>query len=167
MAAAVLTTSRLILRAFAEGDAEAITRLMTDLAVRRYLGGPVTEERMAAIRAAYVGAPGVYAVALAPAGPLLGVVSLTPYERLAGRTEISYAFLPEHWGQGYAREAVSALLKYQAQEGGSPLLALTQEANARSRYLLEALGMRVVDSYEEWGARQVLYEVGRGGPQWP
>jgi RimJ/RimL family protein N-acetyltransferase len=41
------------------------------------------------------------------------------------------------------------------------IIAVTQEANERSRRLLSALGMRMVDRYEEFGAPQTVYAVDR------
>ncbi|WP_315986195.1 GNAT family N-acetyltransferase, partial [Streptomyces sp. adm13(2018)] len=41
---------------------------------------------------------------------VLGLVSVEPAAR-EGETEVSYQFLPEHWGHGYAREAVGAVVE--------------------------------------------------------
>jgi RimJ/RimL family protein N-acetyltransferase len=38
---------------------------------------------------------------------------------------------------------------------------MTQEANQRSRRLLEALGMRLVDRFVEWDAPQNMYSLDR------
>ena len=80
----------------------------------------------------------------------------------AGQAEISYQFLPEHWGQGYGREAVSAVLGW-AFEAIVPVppvvVAVTQAANKASRRLLESVGMTAVGTFEEFGAPQVMYSV--------
>lgn len=69
---------------------------------------------------------------------------------------MSYQFLPEHWGKGYAREAVGAVVA-RVLEGTPSVVAVTQEANDRSRRLLEAVGLEHAESFVEWDAHQVLY----------
>jgi RimJ/RimL family protein N-acetyltransferase len=77
---------------------------------------------------------------------------------------VSYQFLPEHWGQGYGREAVSAATAWaMANINPAPpvVIAVTQEANKNSRRLLEAIGMTAIDRFVEWDAPQVMYSVDR------
>ncbi|MFF9912529.1 GNAT family N-acetyltransferase [Streptomyces sp. NPDC013457] len=150
-----LTTERLLLRPVRAADVPAVTRLWTDPEVRRHLGGPVTEQVVRIRQRRVVGAAGVHAVVRAADGVLLGLVTVEPGAR-DGETEISYQFLPEHWGHGYAREAVAAVLD--ATLRGTPsVVALTQEANRPSRRLLEAVGMTHAASFVEHDAHQVLY----------
>ncbi|MER6095822.1 GNAT family N-acetyltransferase [Streptomyces sp. NPDC001728] len=150
-----LATERLLLRPVRAGDVPAVTRLWTDPQVRRHLGGPVTEHVVRIRQRRVVGAPGVHAVVRATDGVLLGLVTVEPAAR-DGETEISYQFLPEHWGRGYAREAVAAVLDITLRETPS-VVALTQQANHRSRRLLEDVGMTHVSSFVEFEAHQVLY----------
>lgn len=92
----------------------------------------------------------------------LGSVSIDPKSRFDGRREVFYSFLPEHWGQGYAREAVTAVVGWAFEHVPSDdpsVIAVTQEANSRSRRLLEAIGMRAISDFVEWGASQVMYSV--------
>ncbi|MFH9725236.1 GNAT family N-acetyltransferase [Streptomyces sp. NPDC017254] len=152
---ALLTTERLLLRPVAAADVPSVTRLWTDPEVRRHLGGPVTEQVVRIRQRRVVGAPGVHAVVRAADEVLLGLVTVEPGAR-DGETEVSYQFLPEHWGQGYAREAVAAVLDATLRDTPS-VVALTQEANRPSRRLLEAVGMTHVSSFVEYEAHQVLY----------
>ncbi len=56
--------------------------------------------------------------------------------------DIGYAFLPEHWGKGYALEAASAVLKYGHHEHRLPrILAITSPDNERSIQVLQKCGM--------------------------
>ncbi|MFI8293521.1 GNAT family N-acetyltransferase [Streptomyces sp. NPDC085614] len=153
--AATVTTERLLLRSVRTGDVPAVTRLWTDPEVRRHLGGPVAERIVRIRQQRVVGAPGVHAVVRAADGVLLGLVTVEPDAR-DGETEVSYQFLPEHWGRGYAREAVAAAVE-QALESTPGVVAVTQEANVRSRRLLEAVGMIHTASFVEFDAHQVLY----------
>ncbi|MFE2560660.1 GNAT family N-acetyltransferase [Streptomyces sp. NPDC059352] len=152
---APLTTDRLLLRPVRTGDLPAVTRLWTDPEVRRHLGGPVTEPVIRIRQRRIVGASGFHAVIRVEDGVLLGLVTVEPGAR-NGETEVSYQFLPEHWGRGYAREAVGAAVA-RVLETAPSVVAVTQEANHRSRRLLEAVGLEHVDSFVEWDARQVLY----------
>lgn len=78
-----------------------------------------------------------------------------------GDRELSYTFLPEHWGHGYATEACIAMLNLASTNAcgnpGGRVVAVTQTANVRSRRVLEKAGMIVVDSFEEWAEMQTMY----------
>lgn len=150
-----LTTGRLVLRPVRGSDLDAVTRLWTDPEVRRHLGGPVIDSVVRIRQRRIVGAAGFHAVTRAEDGVLVGLITVEPGAR-SGETEVSYQFLPEHWGQGYAREALGAVV-VRVLEGVPSVVALTQEANERSRRLLEALGFEHAESFVEWDARQVLY----------
>lgn len=155
-----LATARLELRMVAEDDAAFLVRLWTDPEVRRYLGGTRQVRTLRQAARHRVAARGLFMVTTG--WSRLGTVRLHPYAR-TGETEVSYTFLPEHWGRGYAREAVTAVLCWGfADDPALPrIIAVTQEANERSRRLLSALGMRMVDRYEEFGAPQIVYAVDR------
>ncbi|MFF0560002.1 GNAT family N-acetyltransferase [Streptomyces sp. NPDC004266] len=154
-AARPLVTERLTLRPVRSADVPAVTRLWTDPEVRRHLGGPVIDSVIRIRQRRIVGAPGFHAVVRAGDGVLLGLVTVEDGGR-DGETEVSYQFLPEHWGRGYAREAVGAAVE-RALESAPSVVAVTQEANRRSRRLLEAVGLEHAESFVEWDAHQVLY----------
>lgn len=163
----VVRTPRLLLRPAEPADAAAFTRLWTDTEVRRYLGGPVTGERLEVYRRHFAGRFGLFAVLDRDTAAVLGSVSVDPVSRFGDRREVSYSFLPEHWGQGYAREAVTAAVDWALAHipGEDPsVVAVTQEANLRSRRLLEAVGMRLEETFVEWDAPQTLYAVRRACP---
>ncbi|MEU3610264.1 GNAT family N-acetyltransferase [Streptomyces sp. NPDC035033] len=152
---AVLRTARLLLRPVRGADVPALTRLWTDPEVRRHLGGPVVEPVVRIRQRRIVGAPGCHAVVRAEDGVLLGLVTVEAEGR-GGEAEVSYQFLPEHWGSGYAREAVAAVVA-RTLETAPSVVAVTQEANHRSRRLLEAVGLEHAGDFVEWEAHQVLY----------
>ncbi|MFG2332472.1 GNAT family N-acetyltransferase [Streptomyces sp. NPDC048604] len=154
---AVLTTERLVLRPVERADVPAVTRLWTDPEVRRHLGGPVAASVVRIRQRRCVGARGVFVAARADDGAVVGLVTVG-WDAARGEREVSYQFLPEHWGRGYAREAVAVAVDWAL--GTSPtVIAVTQEANARSRRLLEAVGLAHVESFVEWDAHQVLYRT--------
>ncbi|MFE2015515.1 GNAT family N-acetyltransferase [Streptomyces sp. NPDC059491] len=158
-----LVTERLVLRPVRTADLTAVTRLWTDPDVRRHLGGPVIDSVVRIRQRRIVGAPGFHAVVRAGDGVLLGLVTVDAAGR-GGETEVSYQFLPEHWGRGYAREAVAAAVA-RALATTPSVVAVTQEANDRSRRLLEAVGLEHVESFVEWDAHQVLYRLHAPGPR--
>ncbi|MEV6393410.1 GNAT family N-acetyltransferase [Streptomyces sp. NPDC051907] len=156
---ASMTTKRLLLRPVELADGSAMARLWTDPEVRRYLGGPVPEDVVSVRQARCVGAKGLFAVVRQQDDELLGSVFVEPGGR-DGRTEISYQLAPDHWGFGYAREAVAAAVSWALAEIPAEMpgvVAVTQAANEGSRRLLEALGASLVDHFVAWNAPQVMY----------
>lgn len=157
-----LSTVRLVLRPVEASDVPAISRLWTDPEVRRYLGGPVAADEAARRQRARVGSPGSFGVVSRTNGTVLGLITLEPASERDGQAEVSYQFLPEHWGHGYAREAISAVITWALQEVCLPVVvAVTQEANDRSRRLIECIGMILIGSFMEFDAPQVMYSIDR------
>ncbi|MFG2651429.1 GNAT family N-acetyltransferase [Streptomyces sp. NPDC048436] len=159
-----ISTHRLILRPAEPGDVSEYTRLWTDPGVRRFLGGPVAEQQLPTYQRHFVGRPNLYTVATRQQGTVLGSASIDPESRFDGRREVSYSFLPEHWGQGYAREAVTAVVSWAFDYVPSrdpSVIAVTQEANSPSCRLLEDIGMHLISSFVEWDAPQVMYSMQR------
>lgn len=160
---ASLTTPRLLLRPVEPPDVPAHVRLWTDPDVRRHLGGPADEGLVRAREQRCVGAPGLLSVVRRADGLVIGSVLVEPGAR-EGRTELSYQLLPEHWGLGYAREAVAAAADWAlAIRPGADLVAVTQEANTRSRKLLDALGATLTERFVQFGQPQVLYRLSAAG----
>lgn len=158
-----LSTPRLLLRPVEPADEPQFERLWTDPEVRRFLGGPVTERRLPSYRAHFAGRSNAFSVTTRDEATVIGSVSVDPKSPYAGRNEVSFTFLPEHWGRGYAREAVAAVVDWAlaaAPTAHTSMVAVTQEANTRSRRLLESIGMRHVESFVEWDAPQVMYAIG-------
>lgn len=154
-----LRTPRLVLRPVAPGDAPVMGELLTDPQVRAFLGGPACAERVEARQREYPAKPGAWAVAPAAGGAAIGLVTLAADYRREGRAEVSYQLLPAAWGSGLGREAVAAALAWWARTvpDGTPVIAVTQRANHRSRRLLAALGLQLADTFVEFGEPQCLY----------
>lgn len=163
---ALLSSARLVLRPAEAADVPAVSRLWTDPEVRRYLGGPVSVDEVARRMRGFEHSPGNFVVASRTNRTVLGLVTVIPDPDRDSRAEVSYRFLPEHWGHGYAREAVSAAVTWALREISPPpstVVAVTQEANGRSRHLLESIGMILIGSFVEFDAPQVMYSVDRAG----
>ena len=57
--------------------------------------------------------------------------------------DLGYAYLPAHWGQGYAFEAAAATLRHAARKFGlKRVIGVVSDHNAASIRVLEKLGMR-------------------------
>lgn len=153
--AAIAVTTRLTLRPVEPDDLVSLERTWTDPMVRRHLGGPLSPEAVAVRRAADV--PRDAFTVADPAGVVLGFCYLGHYR--TGDVELSYTFLPEHWGHGYAREACAAVLEHAFREDVAldRVVAVTQATNSRSRRLLGLLGMVETDRFVEFGEPQVMY----------
>ncbi|MEW1760523.1 GNAT family N-acetyltransferase [Streptomyces cyaneofuscatus] len=156
---AEMRTERLLLRPVTPEDADVVRELLTDQRVRAYLGGPASPERVAARQAAYPQTPGAWAIVRVADDRTVGLAGIGADPRCEGRAEVSYQMLPTAWGCGLGREAVGAIIGWwtAAVPDGGPLVAVTQAANARSRRLLESLGMVLVDELDEHGSRQCVY----------
>lgn len=105
--------------------------------------------------------PGVFAVE--SAGEFIGAVTLGRRDperaghlsESANEVEVSYLFVPASWGNGYATEAVSAVLVWAAAHLPSePIVLCTQAANEASVRLAARLGFREVERFVEYDAEQ-------------
>jgi RimJ/RimL family protein N-acetyltransferase len=152
---ALPTTSRVRLRSATRDDLEAYVRLETDPEVRRYIGGPSSAATVAAIRAS-TPTPrwGRYVVASTETDQLIGTLFL---KRDRDELEVGYLFLPEYWGRGLAFEALEALLGWVSEScTDKEIIAVTQTANERSMRLLDRLGFKERERFEEFGAEQAV-----------
>ena len=152
-------SGRLQFREFRRDDAPLLLALRTDLTVRRFLGGPVDAPLLGDVIARSIGQPGVFRVSLAETDEGIGCVALHEGH---GEHELSYDFLPPAWGHGYATEAALAVLGWVwATTNVDSVIAVTRSANERSRRLLDRLGFAHEAEFEEWGAQQCRYRIGR------
>lgn len=158
-----IMTERLRLRSFRDADKPVIVRLLTDPGVRRYLGGPVGGEQVAAVRSGTVGARwGVFCLADRSSDAVWGSCR---FDRGRGELEVSYDLLPEHWGSGLAFEGVGAALDWVwSATDDESVIAVTQTANEPSLALLERLGFAPDVEFEEFGAAQSQLCLSRPDP---
>ncbi len=163
---ATIVTDRLVLRPVEPADVPAVSRLMTDPDVRRYLGGPVAPDELARREQGCVRAANLFSVVRRSDQAILGLVVIDPDTDpdgpAGGDAEVSYQFLPEYWGRGYGRESVSAAIAWtftNVTPVPSAVVAITQEANKASRHLLESIGMTLQARFIAFDAWQVKYTV--------
>ncbi len=84
---------------------------------------------------------GLWCVTL-PDGTPLGMCGLIKRDHMDD-VDVGYAFLPEHWGRGYALEAVAGSLAWgRAHRGLGRIVAIVNPDNARSIRVLQKLDFR-------------------------
>lgn len=159
----VLRSGRLRLRPPHDADLVALVALRRDEAVRRYLGGVVSEAEAHAKARSVVGSPDHFVVEIHDTDEFVGLVSLCAR---GDDVELSYELSSAHWGKGYAYEVCATLLASpKATRAERPIVAITQRANERSKSLLRRLGFTDREEFTEFGAVQVLFaqsSAGRG-----
>mgnify|MGYP002626942235 CR=1 FL=1 len=90
-------------------------------------------------------------------GIFIGIIDIAPYYDGTSK-ELSYMFLPEYWGQGYAFESIKAVLDYCRKHLKLVrIVSETQTKNERSCALLERLGYKLHDQLIRFDAEQNVY----------
>lgn len=156
----MIQTARCKLNALQSDDFDNVIKIRTSAEVRQFLGGPV-KRNLIKSRFVKMLEPDVYThqwvIRSKADNSFIGLITLNKHHD-GKNTELSYELLPEWWGQGYATEAVGAILGHALQNLGLPrVIAETQKANIASRRLLERLGMYPEKTVERFGAEQVIY----------
>ena len=157
----VATTDRLLLRRFRPDDLAALTALNADPEVMRYITGRPTAP--AEVRDRFLpeylsdyerlGGLGRWVAEERLTGTFVGWFSLRPVEGVVGTLELGYRLRRDAWGRGYATEGGRALLRLAFTSfGAERVVAQTMTVNARSRAVMERLGMRLLRSFTaDWG----------------
>jgi RimJ/RimL family protein N-acetyltransferase len=148
-----LRTPRLVLRRFRPDDVEPLLVFHSDPVAVRYVPYPpreraavatVLERKIASTALHQEGDLVEFAVTLAEDETLVGDVLLALRSVEHETLEVGYIFAPAYGGQGYATEAVRALLDLAfAALGARRVVARVDVRNAPSRALLERVGMRL------------------------
>jgi [ribosomal protein S5]-alanine N-acetyltransferase len=158
----MLHTNRCELRVISENDYSHMMKLYTNEKVRAFLGGVISEEAFASRYKAMMESPNVHlhwSVYKKDSNEFIGLICFDTYHD-GIQIEIGYQFLPEYWGQGYAKEVIEELLHYGIETlQYSKILAETQSANVASCKLLQSVGMTLVETLERFGAEQSVFEI--------
>ncbi len=147
----MITTERLVLRQWRDEDREPYSAMMADPEVGYWLGGTQsTDSAMASIdrRTAHIAAHGFGFLAVERLSDrafigCAGLATLNDDAPLAPGVEIGWRFAKRAWGFGYASEAAQAVLADGfSRIGLAEIVAFTAQSNARSRAVMERIGMR-------------------------
>lgn len=85
---------------------------------------------------------GLWHASLRAGGTAIGMCGLLKRDSLPD-ADIGYAYLPAHWGKGYALEAADATLRHGAEKYGlRRVIAVVSQGNAGSIRVLEKIGMQ-------------------------
>jgi RimJ/RimL family protein N-acetyltransferase len=150
MRAAIATTARLRLRELDEGDAGFMVELLNQPDFLRFIGDRGVRDigqartylRDGPIASYARHGMGMYVVEPREDGAPVGLCGLVVRDGLPG-PDIGFAFLPQHYGKGYAFEAARATLQLARGLWALPrVLAIVSPGNARSIALLRRLGLR-------------------------
>ncbi|HEU5480260.1 MAG TPA: GNAT family N-acetyltransferase [Candidatus Tumulicola sp.] len=147
----IVETERLIVRAWEDGDEEALIAIFADPGTVRYLGkgyqhGLRADQTRAMVermreRFARTGL-GVWPVVLKETGAVIGECGLAPVAD-SDDVEIAYVLSPAARGKGYASEAAAAVLAYAFQTLKlARVVAFVHRGNAASIAVINRLGMR-------------------------
>ncbi|MEH1989319.1 GNAT family N-acetyltransferase [Nostoc sp.] len=146
-----LETQRLILRDFVESDWQEVHKYAADAEVVRYLTfGPNTEEDTKNFLQREILLQGkeprqhfALAVILKPQKQLIGICRISVQDTDNRIGSIGYSFTKEFWGQGYATEAVKAVISFGFQELGlHRIFATCHPENIASARVMQNIGMQ-------------------------
>jgi RimJ/RimL family protein N-acetyltransferase len=112
-----LRTARLQLRFLDAGDAAAIFRVHSDPETMRYFSSTAwqepaqADEHIVKTREDYATGSALR-LAIVLAGEVIGSITLYAFDRRNHRCEIGYILARPHWGCGYMKEALAAMIGY-------------------------------------------------------
>lgn len=157
-----LETDRLVLGPTRLRDVVFFWRLAGNPDVRQFLGGPVPwRHRLFKFHRCLRGHPkaGIWVVRRRGHSAAIGLVALRPHIDGADY-EVSYAFKPASWGQGFAREAAARVVEHAIHDLAlRKVVAETQSTNAASCRLLATLGFAEEIRVARFGAEQVIFGI--------
>lgn len=156
-----ITTPRLILRKFTQGDIAALHEIYSDEEVNKFLpmfpfetlahAQEFYETQLVAKYAAQKGCN--YAICLKEDNYPVGYVNVAANDS----HDLGYGLRKEFWHKGIVSEAAGAVIA-QLKEGGVPFITATHDVNnPRSGAVMQRIGMEYKYSYEEqWQPKDFL-----------
>jgi RimJ/RimL family protein N-acetyltransferase len=145
-----IATERLLLRPWRASDRAPFAALNADPLVMESFPARLSAAESDAMadtieqRMAQQGGWGLWAVEVPAVADFVGFVGLNPAQETLGHpaVEIGWRLAAEHWGRGYAPEAARASLAHGFDSLGlEEIVAFTSTGNAKSRRVMEKIGM--------------------------
>lgn len=164
----VCETERLTIRQLNTDDVEFVVRLLNEESFIRYIADKqvrTTDDAVNYLRNGPISSYNNYGfglnlVLLKGSNVPIGMCGLLKRDEL-DYPDLGYAFLPEFWGKGYAREAaVSVLREEMARYSLDVVQAVTLPDNLSSNELLKKVGFTLKGSMALYGLQNNLYEYG-------
>ena len=155
-----MQSARLKYETIKQGHERLLFTLYTDVKLRQYLCGVLSEEAAQKRAKLQVESPPENHWILKNENEkCVGLISLADYYDGVS-TEASYTILPKYWRRGYASEAIKYIVQWAADNVISDrLVAETQSANLASRRLLEKLNFQPIGEVERFGQPQTIYQI--------
>ena len=154
----ILNTERLSLRYLEIGDLDSLYALYRDPQIRKYLpdGTLTPSETEEELRWFLHGhperpEPGLWATIERSTGEFLGRCGLLPWD-IEGTPEVELAFLIDkaRWGEGFATEAASGIIRHAAETLGlERLICFIAPGNAASVAVAKKVGMSFEREYTD------------------
>ena len=146
----IAETSRLIIHQLSSADAAFVLALTNEPSTIENIGDKGLRSVADAVEFIHSGpwtqdqkpGYGQFAIELKQSGELIGVCGIL-YRIKLDLTDVGFALMPQYWRQGFAFEAVSAVMDYgHGVLGIGNIVGLTSQTNVASINLLKKLGMR-------------------------
>ena len=146
-----LATTRLTLREAAIDDACALATYQRNARYLEHYSGPPGADRIIQLARQWAAeSPRLnyqLIVTLGTKGPVIGCAGLRQADHPPGEAEVGIELNPDHWGSGYAREALSKLIEFARKNLGlQRLIALTAPENHRAHQLVRSFGFSLDSS---------------------
>ncbi len=145
-----IKTQRLLLRPWNEADLPSLTSMNQDPKVMEFIGPMLGEVESRAMierarRSWNENGYGRFAIEISETSELIGFVGLAQCKfesHFTPAVEVGWRLAHEYWGFGYAAEAATAVLDWGLDSLElDELVSFCSGSNARSRRLMETLGM--------------------------
>lgn len=162
----IAETPRLFLRHLTLDDLDFMAGLLDDPDVMRFSLGRMTREQVKTLIETCLAAyeknePSLWGIEDKTDHRLIGYCG--HYRRdLEGKeeVEVAYRLAPEHWGRGFAAEAVKAACDYAfAKLGLERLIAFVEPANTPSIRVAEKCGMTLEKQIIKWDRPFLVYAI--------
>lgn len=157
-----IRSARLIMRSFRESDYDDLYEYLSQLRNDEFEGYPgITYENGKEHLNYRVGSEEFFAVELIDTGKVIGNIYCG--RRDFDAREVGYIINERYRGNGYAVEALTAVIKYAFREGAHRIYAECDPRNIRSWKLLEKAGLRREAHFRQniW-----FYKDENGAPVW-
>jgi RimJ/RimL family protein N-acetyltransferase len=156
-----IRTARLVLAPVGWADLDDMAALKADAGAFGLMLGGVRSRRQAeaemAEDVAFWARRGLGIFTVRETGRFIGMTGV--HERPDGiGLGLRFALFPSARGQGFAREAAAAALRFAHDAGEGRIVAVARETNIASRTTLGGIGMSVCGSFERGGHTMLVYE---------
>lgn len=163
-----LETSRMRLRQFTLEDLDALSKIVGDPEVMKYIGaggarGIQSAEKTIRIIMSHWEKHGfgIWALEEKATGKLMGWCGLQHLDKTP-EVEVAYLLDSPYWRQGYATEAARAALRYGFENLNlDRIVAITRSENVGSYRVMEKLGMRYERDAHFYGVDVIYYAIKR------